>query len=169
MFCVEIWGGDFSDGIANAVALRYECTCSWPLLVCGIAMPCIRRALALSSGDSDEPLVFDEQCQCPLSSVSLAQRIRSFAWLTKQHASPSQFIFCLSLAPPRLFCSLMRSSLFPSLSSLTFIDFYFSRSQPSPPRLLFSLLQAPCLESLLLTHGVASDDDHELARYHCNE
>ncbi|CAI5966540.1 unnamed protein product [Closterium sp. NIES-64] len=110
--------------IANAVAFREEWTCSWPLVACAIAMPCIRRALALSSsaGDSDAPLV-----------------------------------------------SLMRSSLFPTLSSLTSIDFYFSRSQPSPPRLLYFLSQAPRLESLLLEHGVASDDENELARHRCND
>ncbi|CAI5494871.1 unnamed protein product [Closterium sp. Naga37s-1] len=151
--------------IANMVVKRGECCCSWPLVACAIAMSCVRRALL----GYDTSLVFYEECQCPPSAVSLPQQIRSFAWLCNQHPSPSQFIYSLTEAPPRLFSSLLRSCLFPSISSITSLDLYLSRSLHSNPRLLLSLSQAPRLESLLITHGVASDSDHGIPRLHCND
>ncbi|CAI5519181.1 unnamed protein product [Closterium sp. Naga37s-1] len=150
--------------IANEVVERDDCCCSWPLVSCAIALPCVRRALS-----GDEPLVFYEKCECVPSAVSLAQRIRSFAWLIKQHQSPSDLIFSINEAPPRLLSSLMRSCLFPSLSTITSLDLYFPRSLPSHPRLLFSLSQAPRLESLSLTHDVASDSESDMPRHHCND
>ncbi|CAI5510249.1 unnamed protein product [Closterium sp. Naga37s-1] len=151
--------------IANKVAAeREECCCSWPLVPSAIAMPCIRRALS-----ADVHLVFYEDCQCAPSAVSLDQRFRSFAWLTKQHTSPSEFHLSLTESPPRLVSSLMRSCLFSSLSSIMSLDLYFSRSLPSPPRLLFSLSQAPRLESLLITHGVASDSERDIPRQPVND
>ncbi|CAI7885594.1 unnamed protein product [Closterium sp. NIES-54] len=92
-----------------------------------------------------------------------------FAWLTKQHQSPLQFNFTLTELPPRLVSSLMRSCLFPSLSSITSFDLYLSRSIPSHPCLLYSLSQAPCLESLLIEHGIGLDSDRDVPRKHCND
>ncbi|CAI5524131.1 unnamed protein product [Closterium sp. Naga37s-1] len=151
--------------IANAAAEREECYCSWPLVPCAIALPCVRRALSASN----EPLYFEEDCQCPPSAVSLAQRIRSFAWLTKQHQSPSQFNFSLVEAPPRLVSSFMRSCLFPSISSITSLDLYFPRSLPSHPRLLFSLSQAPRLESLFIQHCDVADSESAAPIHQCND
>ncbi|CAI5494870.1 unnamed protein product [Closterium sp. Naga37s-1] len=150
--------------IAKEVVERDECSCSWPLVSCAIAMPCMRRALS-----GDVPLVFYEKCECVPSAVSLAQQIRSFAWLTKQLQSPSDFIFSIHESPPRLLSSLMRSCLFPSLSSITSLDLYFSQSLPSHPRLLFSLSQAPRLMSLSITHDVASDSESDTQRHHGND
>ncbi|CAI5946746.1 unnamed protein product [Closterium sp. NIES-64] len=147
--------------IANEVVERDDCCCSWPLVSCAIALPCVRRALS-----GDEHLVFYEKCECVPAAVSLAQRIRSFAWLTKQHQSPSQFIISINEAPPRLLSSLMRSCLFPSISSITSLDLYFSQSLPSHPRLLFSLSQAPRLKSLDITHDVALDSESDIQQHH---
>ncbi|CAI5468031.1 unnamed protein product [Closterium sp. Yama58-4] len=168
----EIRYADLSDvpadvwvRIANAAAEREECYCSWPLVLCAIAMPSVRRALSASS----EPLYFEENCQCTPSAVSLAQQIRSFAWLTKQLQSPSQFNFTPTEAPPRLVSSLMRSCLFPSLSSITSFDFCFPQSLPSHPRLLFSLSQAPRLESLFIQHCDLADSESAAPNYQCND
>ncbi|CAI5494873.1 unnamed protein product [Closterium sp. Naga37s-1] len=151
--------------IANAAAEREECYCSWSLVPCTEALPCVRRALSASN----EPLYFEEDCQCPPSAVSLAQRIRSFAWLTKQHQSPSQFNFSLVEAPPRLVSSFPRSCLFPSISSITSLDLYFPRSLPSHPRLLFSLSQAPRLESLFIQHCDVADSKRAVPNHQCND
>ncbi|CAI7824948.1 unnamed protein product, partial [Closterium sp. NIES-54] len=150
--------------IAKEVVERDNCSCSWPLVSCAIAMPCVRRALL-----GDVPLVFHENCECVPFAVFLAQRIRSFAWLTKQLQSPSDFIIYINEAPPRLLSSLMRSCLFPSLSSISSLDLYFSRSLPSHPRLLFSLSQVPRLGSLSITHEVASDSERDMPRHHGND
>ncbi|CAI5991302.1 unnamed protein product [Closterium sp. NIES-64] len=128
-------------------------------------MPCVRRALSASN----EPLCFEEDCQCPPPAVSLAQRIRSFAWLTKQHKSPLDFIIAINEAPPRLVSSLMRSCLFPSLSTITSFDLYLPRSLPSHPRLLFSLSQAPRLESLFIQHCGAADSESAAPNHQCND
>ncbi|CAI5495697.1 unnamed protein product [Closterium sp. Naga37s-1] len=43
------------------------------------------------------------------------------------------------------------------------------RAIPSHPCLLYSLSQAPCLESLLIEHGIGSDSDRDMPRKHCND